>query len=162
MGLGEWKSPLDSQVVWILKKTHSSINYYFLSPYNCEFPNVTCLTLVYNFNNSKKFTFYGTHKLTWCSFYLFFFFLFFFFSFNPQYLNSPNPVKKKKKKPNVKRIKKKKKKKIIEKPSTNLAWKKRRRRRRQRVLERAKGLTGFDYSLTVSPLNMCVFTKMSS
>ena len=39
---------------------------------------------------------------------------------------------------------------------------KRRRRRRQCVLERAKGLTGFDYSLTVGPLNMCVFTKMLS
>ena len=39
---------------------------------------------------------------------------------------------------------------------------KRRRRRRQCVLERAKGLTGFDYSLTMGLLNMCVFTKMLS
>ena len=121
MGLGEWKSPLDSQVVWILKKTHSSINYYFLSPYNCEFPNVTCLTLVYNFNNSKKFTFYGTHKLTWCSFYLFFFFSFFLFFLQPPIPKLTEPNEKKKKKPNVKRRKKKKKKKIIEKPSTNPA-----------------------------------------
>ena len=80
-----------------------------------------------------------------------------FFSLTP----IPKPTEpREKKKPNVKRRKKKKK--IIEKPSTDPAWKKRRRRRRQRVLEKAKGLTGFDYSLTVSPSNMCVFTKMSS
>ena len=51
------------------------------------------------------------------------------------------------------------------KPGPSVKGKKKeekRRRRRQRVLERAKGLTGFDYSLTVGPLNVCVFTKMPS
>ena len=61
------------------------------------------MTLVSNFDNLKNFTFCGTHGLTWCSFYFLFIY---FFSFNPQYPNSPNPVKrngkkkKEKKKPN--------------------------------------------------------------
>ena len=65
------------------------------------------------------------------------------------------------KKIKIKKIKRQKKRKK-KKKTRPIVKGKRRRRRRQCVLERAKGLTGFDYSLTVGPLNMCVFTKMLS
>ena len=63
-----------------------------------------------SFSSLNFLLFYGTHGLTWCSFYFIL-----FFSFHPQYPNSPNPVKKKKEK---------------KKTKPDLAWKGRRRRRR--------------------------------
>ena len=52
---------------------------------------------------------------------------------------------------------KEKKKKRIEKPSPNPVWKKKKKKKRHCVLERAKGLPEFDYSLTMGPSNMCIY-----
>ena len=68
-----------------------------------NFPNPTRLDTVFNSQYSKFSTFCGPHTCNLVQLLLFFFF--FFFPFNPQYPNSPNPVKEEEKK-------KKKKKKI--------------------------------------------------
>ena len=55
---------------------HHSITHH-LSLKIPQLPKVACLVLVSNFDNSKNFTFCGTHRLTWCSFYFLFLFSFF-------------------------------------------------------------------------------------
>ena len=90
--------------------THHSITHH-LSLKVLQLPKVACLAFVSIFDNSKNFTFCGTHGLTWCSFYFFFFFL------QPQYPNSPNPMKRNGKKRKKKRKKKKKKINQTQKPN---------------------------------------------
>ena len=82
---------------------------------------VACLALVFNFDNSKNFTFGGTHRLTWCSFYFLFIYL---FSFNPLIPKLTEPSEKK----NLKKKKKKKKKRRIEKPSLDPTWKEKKKK----------------------------------
>ena len=93
-----YKRILRGCLVFKKPNTPHSFNFYHSSLYNSslkipQFPKVACLTLISNFDNSKNFTFCGTHGLTWCSFYFLF-----LFSFNPQYPNSPNLVKRNEKK----------------------------------------------------------------
>ena len=56
---------------------HSITNH--LSLKKSQFSKVACWALVFNFDNSKNFTFCETYKLTWCSFYFLFLFFFSFF-----------------------------------------------------------------------------------
>ena len=77
--------------------THHSIIHH-LSLKIPQLPKMVCLALVSNFNNSKNFTYYGTHRLTWCTFYFLFLFSFFFLSSTPNTQTHQTQWRKKKKK----------------------------------------------------------------
>ena len=104
--------------------THHFITHY-LSLKIPQLLKVACLALVSIFDNSKNFTFCGTHGLTWCNFYfLFLFFLFFFF------LQPPIP---KLTKPSEKEWKKEKEK---ETKPRNPMWKGKKRRKKKKRIEK--------------------------
>ena len=55
--------------VWILKNAHSNIITHHSITHHLslkipQLPKMACLTLISNFDNSKKFAFCGTHRLT--------------------------------------------------------------------------------------------------